>query len=159
MALRAARASRPVAGLSLSPPAPTLRRPPSPTLAQSKRFMSSDPHQPSQPSNPKPSAAAAGPNKTSNVSTPRSEHKHSKHDHSHSHSSLNPFHSHSHSHSHNVPSPDSLRDALRGKGDQGSRITLYGLASNVGLTGLKLIAGWYVDIPRPHSLLHEELGT
>lgn len=121
--------------------------------------MSSDPHQPSQPSNPKPSAAAAGPNKASNVRTPSSEHKHSKHDHSHSHSSLNPFHSHSHSHSHNVPSPDSLRDALRGKGDQGSRITLYGLASNVGLTGLKLIAGWYVDIPRPHSLLHEELGT
>lgn len=106
--------------------------------------MSSDPQHSSQPSNPKHSSAAGGTNKATST-PPSSQSKHSKHDHSHSHS-LNPFHSHSHSHSHNVPSPDSLRDALRGKGDQGSRITLYGLASNVGLTGLKLIAGWYVHI-------------
>lgn len=71
---------------------------------------------------------------------PAHAHKHGHSGHSHSHS-LNPFASHSHSHGPG-PSPSSLVDALTGKGDPGSRVTLYGLASNIGLTGLKLIAGW-----------------
>jgi hypothetical protein len=91
---------------------------------------------------------ASEPRTTSGLS-PRAHdhsHKHQKHDahsgHSHSHS-INPFASHSHSHGPG-PSPSSLVDALTGKGDPGSRVTLYGLASNVGLTALKLVAGWCV---------------
>lgn len=86
----------------------------------------------SSPSSPPPSPA-----------TPP---KKGKHDHKHDHAG----HSHSlfstHSHAHDVPSPDSLRAALMGKGDRGSRITLLGMASNVGLTGIKVFAGWSVQI-------------
>ncbi|CED85391.1 Mitochondrial Fe2 transporter MMT1 and related transporters (cation diffusion facilitator superfamily) [Phaffia rhodozyma] len=92
-----------------------------------------------------PSDPSSSPRDTSSTEPkkPAKAHSHS-HSHDHSHSSFNPFHSHSggHSHSHATPSPDSLRAALMGKGDRGSRVTLLGLASNVGLTGLKLFSGW-----------------
>lgn len=122
-----------------------------------KRFMSTSPQPPNPSGSPAEKAAAPRPgptsassaqqhNHTSDVKTSPRLHDHGhqhKHDHSgHSHS-INPFASHSHSHGPG-PSPSSLVDALTGKGDPGSRVTLYGLASNVGLTALKLVAGWCV---------------
>jgi hypothetical protein len=53
-----------------------------------------------------------------------------------------------HSHSglcHHADADDeaqALLNALRGSADRGSRITLIGLASNVGLTAVKGAAGW-----------------
>lgn len=41
-------------------------------------------------------------------------------------------------------SPVELRSDLPCAGDQGSRAALYGLFANIGLTGLKGAAGWYV---------------
>lgn len=77
-------------------------------------------------------------------STPKSKQA-PKHEHSHAGHSHGLFSTHSHAH--DVPSPDSLRAALTGKGDRGSRITLLGMASNVGLTGIKVFAGWSVTLP------------
>lgn len=54
---------------------------------------------------------------------------------SHSHSS------HSH-HSHGPDETENLLAAIKGTADKGSRITLIGLAANVGLTGVKGAAGW-----------------
>ncbi|KAG8832007.1 hypothetical protein FRC17_002226 [Serendipita sp. 399] len=57
----------------------------------------------------------------------------------------------SHSHTHGDDSDEEhtgeammLLDALRGRGDAGSRVTLLGLGANVGLTVLKGVAGWYL---------------
>lgn len=56
----------------------------------------------------------------------------------HSHS-----HAHSHSgHSHGEEETAALVSALSGSSDPGSRITLIGMAANVGLTGTKGVAGW-----------------
>ncbi|PVF96709.1 cation efflux protein [Serendipita vermifera] len=61
------------------------------------------------------------------------------------------LHSHSHSHGHDDDDGEHteealmLLDALRGKGDAGSRVTLMGLGANVGLTVLKGTAGWYLN--------------
>lgn len=62
---------------------------------------------------------------------------------------------HTHSHSHDGEGDDDheehtgeammLLEALRGNGDAGSRVTLLGLAANVGLTLLKGAAGWYLN--------------
>ncbi|KAG5639413.1 hypothetical protein H0H81_002945 [Sphagnurus paluster] len=46
-----------------------------------------------------------------------------------------------HTHSHGT---EQIIAALKGKGDRGSRITLIGLASNIGLTLAKGAAGWYM---------------
>lgn len=51
-------------------------------------------------------------------------------------------HSHSHGHSHGADEAGALLAALQGSTDRGSRITLIGLAANVGLTGVKGVAGW-----------------
>lgn len=52
-------------------------------------------------------------------------------------------HSHSHGgHSHGEEEATALLSALQGSTDPGSRITLIGLAANVGLTGVKGAAGW-----------------
>ncbi|CAG8589818.1 9261_t:CDS:2 [Acaulospora colombiana] len=69
------------------------------------------------------------------------------------HTSKASSHLHSHSHSHDHDDDDGehteealmLLDALRGKGDAGSRVTLMGLGANVGLTLLKGTAGWYLN--------------
>lgn len=73
------------------------------------------------------------------------DHSHDKHSHSHSHSH-GLFHSHA-GHSHGSPEEaESLVAALTGKKrDRGSRITLIGLASNVGLTGMKAAAGIWMN--------------
>lgn len=51
-------------------------------------------------------------------------------------------HSHSHSHSHGEEEAEALMAALKGGNDPGSRVTLIGLGSNVGLTVVKGAAGW-----------------
>lgn len=56
---------------------------------------------------------------------------------SHAHS-----HSHSHSHSHGDDEASALLAAIQGSTARGSRITLVGLAANVGLTGVKGVAGY-----------------
>ncbi|KAL5484783.1 MMT2 [Sanghuangporus weigelae] len=74
--------------------------------------------------------------------------------HEHSHAPSITSHSHSHSmfsgHTHSRddgPGQDveGILQALRGRGDRGSRITLLGLVVNVGLTGGKGMAGWYMN--------------
>lgn len=64
----------------------------------------------------------------------------SHHGHSHSHS---PFggHSHTHSHSGDTEEAAALAAAFSGAGDKGSRIILWGLASNVALTVAKGLGG------------------
>lgn len=54
-------------------------------------------------------------------------------------------HDHSHAHDHAEES-EALLSALKGKGDAGSRITLIGLATNIGLVGAKGGAGWSVAL-------------
>lgn len=73
------------------------------------------------------------------------ERSHDGHSHSHGHSH-GLFHSHA-GHSHGSPEEaESLVAALTGKKrDRGSRITLIGLASNVGLTGMKAAAGIWMN--------------
>ncbi|KIM75103.1 hypothetical protein PILCRDRAFT_79410 [Piloderma croceum F 1598] len=66
------------------------------------------------------------------------------HSHSHSHSI---FSSHSHGEEGHLQGHEKIIEALRGggkTGDKGSRITLIGLFSNVGLTLAKGAAGWYM---------------
>lgn len=97
------------------------------------------------------------------------EHEHAReheHEHTHSHTVLGSL-SHSHSHSHGENGHDDVErvvQALRGggtsfrcsasvstrklsmlAGDKGSRITLIGLAANVGLTVSKGTAGWFLN--------------
>ncbi|KAH9944706.1 cation efflux family-domain-containing protein [Amylocystis lapponica] len=81
-------------------------------------------------------------------------HAHKEHPHSHEHE-----HGHSHSHSHSIfgamththapgeghTDAEQIVEALKGGGDRGSRITLIGLVSNVGLTASKGAAGWYMN--------------
>ena len=75
------------------------------------------------------------------------KHKHSHahehgHDHGHAHSHGIFGHSHTgHDHNHNEDA-EKVVQALSGKGDRGSYITLVGLFTNVGLTAVKGIAGW-----------------
>lgn len=84
--------------------------------------------------------------------------QHDDHSHSHSHSpspshSAADSHSHSHSHSlfgghsHSHDGPNTLVEVLgkSGTSDRGSRITILGLVVNVGLTGAKGAAGWYMN--------------
>ncbi|KAJ7594700.1 mitochondrial iron ion transporter [Mycena floridula] len=68
--------------------------------------------------------------------------KEPQHDYSHSHSLF----SHSHSHGENGHNHEAERilAALGGAADRGSRITLIGLFSNIGLTVLKAAAGWFL---------------
>jgi len=69
------------------------------------------------------------------------------HEHSHTHSIFSLSHSHSHGeegHSH-APDAEVIVKTLKGGGDRGSRITVIGLISNVGLTAAKGAAGWYMN--------------
>ncbi|KAF9222543.1 hypothetical protein BS17DRAFT_708242 [Gyrodon lividus] len=63
------------------------------------------------------------------------------HPHSHSHSI---FHTHSHDEHDHAHDAEQIVQALEGAGDRGSRITLIGLLVNIGLTGAKGTAGWYM---------------
>lgn len=64
--------------------------------------------------------------------------------HSHSHGLLG--HSHDHSHAHGSPEEaDRLIEALKGKGDRGSNITLLGLFSNIVLCISKGLAGMWLN--------------
>ncbi|EJD52748.1 cation efflux protein [Auricularia subglabra TFB-10046 SS5] len=67
---------------------------------------------------------------------------HHNHDHGHSHGL---FHSHSHDEHDHSAGNKMIIDTLAGKGDRGGRITLIGLASNVGLTVGKGFAGWSLN--------------
>ncbi|EIW83161.1 cation efflux protein [Coniophora puteana RWD-64-598 SS2] len=73
------------------------------------------------------------------------DHKHAHvhengHDHTHSHGIFGHSHAaHDHDHSEDA---ERVMQALSGKGDRGSQITLVGLFTNVGLTAAKGIAGW-----------------
>jgi hypothetical protein len=49
--------------------------------------------------------------------------------------------SHSHDHAHGAGDAEALLSAMKGSADPGSRITLIGLGANVGLTGVKGVAG------------------
>ncbi|KAH9485449.1 putative metal transporter [Psilocybe cubensis] len=60
----------------------------------------------------------------------------------HSHSIFG--HSHSHGEEGHSKDAEQIIAALKGKGDRGSYITLVGLFSNVALTGVKGLAGWYM---------------
>lgn len=72
------------------------------------------------------------------------KHDHADHAHSHSHGILG--HSHDHSHAHGSPEEaDRLIEALKGKGDRGSNITLLGLFSNIVLCISKGIAGMWLN--------------
>ncbi|KAG0706127.1 cation efflux protein [Suillus ampliporus] len=62
---------------------------------------------------------------------------HGKHSHS-------VFHSHSHDEHDHGHDAEQIVQALQTAGDRGSRITLIGLFANVGLTGAKGLAGWYM---------------
>ncbi|KAI0915789.1 hypothetical protein AcW1_003709 [Taiwanofungus camphoratus] len=90
---------------------------------------------------------------------PESKHDlHEDHHHDHTHER---GHEHAHEHGHGIfgamshthmPGEDGhghdaekMVEALKGGGDRGSRITLIGLFSNVGLTGAKGFAGWYMN--------------
>jgi len=72
------------------------------------------------------------------------EHDHDHgHDHSHSHGGI----FHSHSHDHGQGSAEALVKVLKGEGvDRGTKVTVIGLFTNVGLTAVKGAAGWYVSI-------------
>ncbi|KZT04587.1 uncharacterized protein LAESUDRAFT_727753 [Laetiporus sulphureus 93-53] len=82
-------------------------------------------------------------------------HKEDPHEHGHEHSHT---HSHSHSifgamtHTHGPGEEGAGHDAeqivealKKGTGDRGSRITIIGLFSNIGLTASKGLAGWYMN--------------
>lgn len=91
------------------------------------------------------SSASSVPSPANNVKATRSHSTHStsstsNHGHSHSHS---PFGSHSHTHSHSGDSEEAaaLAAAFSGSNDRGSRIILWGLASNVALTAAKGVGG------------------
>jgi len=85
------------------------------------------------------------PVKEANGTTPN--HHHDEHSHSHSHSNgvfgaLSHTHSQEDGHGHDA---DQIVEVLKGGGDRGSRITVIGLVSNVGLTAAKGAAGWYMN--------------
>lgn len=74
---------------------------------------------------------AAAKSSAAPASPPSPSRAHSGHSHSHSHGG----------HSHGEEEATALLSALSGSTDPGSRITLIGLAANVGLTGVKGAAG------------------
>ncbi|KAJ3988518.1 CDF-like metal transporter [Lentinula detonsa] len=90
-----------------------------------------------------------GHTETKKDSTEHDDHNHHDHDHDHEHG-----HSHSHSffggHSHAGEynyGAEKIMAAWEGSGnigDKGSSITILGLLSNVALTGIKGVAGWYM---------------
>lgn len=71
-----------------------------------------------------------------------------KHEHDHEHHSHGWLGGHSHSHSHgaegSAEEADKLIDALKGKGDRGSNITVIGLIANLILCGAKGVAGVFL---------------
>jgi len=77
----------------------------------------------------------------------RTDHDHDHdHSHSHSHSAFGGSFVHGHSHGEGGHGDaEKVVAVLSGAGDRGSRITLIGLASNVGLTVSKGAAGWYMN--------------
>lgn len=88
---------------------------------------------------------------TQNGSTaPKHSHSHSDHDHAdehdhegHSHSHGGIFHSHSHDHSAHDGQAEAVVKFMKGEGvDRGTKVTILGLLTNVGLTGVKGVAGW-----------------
>lgn len=65
-----------------------------------------------------------------------------KHEHAHSHSLFSPSHSHGDEGHHDEA--ERIMAAWAGAADRGSRITIVGLFSNVGLTLAKGLAGWFM---------------
>lgn len=77
------------------------------------------------------------------ASSSDSAHHSSDDEHGHSHSHSHSIFGHSHSHE-GHGGAENIIAALEGKGDRGSRVTLMGLGSNIGLTLVKGVAGWYL---------------
>ncbi|KAK7675962.1 hypothetical protein QCA50_021075 [Cerrena zonata] len=71
------------------------------------------------------------------------QHEHEEHK-GHSHSIFSFGHSHAPGEGHG-DSAEKVVEVLKGGGDRGSRITVIGLVSNVGLTAAKGAAGWYMN--------------
>lgn len=70
------------------------------------------------------------------------EHDHDHEGHSHSHGGI--FHSHSHDHSAQDGQAEAVVKFMRGEGvDRGTKVTILGLLTNVGLTAVKGVAGWW----------------
>ncbi|KAF5370648.1 hypothetical protein D9758_001999 [Tetrapyrgos nigripes] len=70
---------------------------------------------------------------------------HSKHEHDHSHShSMFGGHSHSHGEEGHNYGAEKIMAAWEGSADRGSKVTVIGLFTNVGLTLAKGLAGWYL---------------
>ncbi|THV02330.1 cation efflux protein [Dendrothele bispora CBS 962.96] len=79
-----------------------------------------------------------------NDSQSNHSHEHdNEHGHEHSHSIFG-AHSHSHGEEGHNYGAEKIMAAWEGTGDRGSRITLIGLFSNVGLTLAKGLAGWFL---------------
>lgn len=71
------------------------------------------------------------------------DHDHSHEGHSHSHGGI--FHTHSHDHSAQDGQAEAVVKFMRGEGvDRGTKVTILGLLTNVGLTAVKGVAGWCV---------------
>lgn len=69
------------------------------------------------------------------------EHEHDHEGHSHSHGGI--FHTHSHDHSAHDGQAEAVVKFMRGEGvDRGTKVTILGLLTNVGLTAVKGVAGW-----------------
>ena len=75
------------------------------------------------------------------------DHDHDQ-DHNHSHDHGGIFHSHSHG-DHGDHTAEAVVKLLQGQGlDKGTKVTVLGIFTNVGLTAVKGAAGWYVDAPK-----------
>ncbi|PPQ79941.1 hypothetical protein CVT25_003013 [Psilocybe cyanescens] len=88
------------------------------------------------------------PEKVVEVKDHKHENNHAGEDHGHddAHSHSHSIFGHSHSHGEEGHSKDAeqIIAALKGSGDRGSYITLVGLFSNIVLTTVKGLAGWYM---------------
>lgn len=143
---------------TLFQPLNTCARPHFPDMVISRRPYSSDSSDPSTlvGNSSKTDSTTPLTNKATQASVAATEqsHQHS-HSHAHTHHSHGKGHGHDHAHSHSLFSSHvhdhsegagEILAALRGdKKDAGGRITLIGLASNIGLTATKGVAGIYMN--------------
>ncbi|KAI4528562.1 cation efflux protein [Schizophyllum commune Tattone D] len=80
------------------------------------------------------------------------EHEHGEHGHDHKHGLFT-----AHSHEDHAQEAEQLITALQ-RGDRGSRITIIGLLSNIGLTAVKGVAGWAMHSANAGHSLSDLLG-
>ncbi|KAL1748828.1 cation efflux protein [Schizophyllum fasciatum] len=91
----------------------------------------------------------------------KGEDAHTAHDHAHEHGEHGHDHKHGlfagHSHEDHAQEAEQLITALQ-RGDRGSRITIIGLLSNIGLTAVKGVAGWAMHSANAGHSLSDLLG-